>query len=41
MNEFFQQMLSAKKSGAESFQYKGKTYVKSTTKNGMIVYKKK
>lgn len=41
MNDFFKSMLEAKKSGAESFQYKGKTYVKSTTKNGMVVYKKK
>ena len=41
MNEYFRKMTAAKKSGAASFEYKGKTYVKKTTKTGMIIYKKK
>jgi hypothetical protein len=42
MNEFFKQMLEAKKQGLESFQYKGKTYVKSVhPKTKMVMYKKK
>ncbi len=41
MNEFFKIMTTAKKEGKESFEYKGKTYVKSVTKSGMTVYKKK
>ncbi len=41
MNEYFKIMLDAKRTGKESFVYKGKTYVKSTGKNGLITYKKK
>jgi len=38
-NEYFTKMLQAKKEGAKSFTYNGKTYVAMTTKTGMIVYK--
>ena len=41
MNEYFTKMVAAKKRGAESFEYKGNTYVKKTTKTGMSIYKKK
>jgi len=41
MNEFFKKMTAAKKSGASSFTYKGKTYVSKKTKTGMTIYKKK
>ena len=41
MNEVFKKMVKAKKSGAKSFVYNGKTYVgKKHTKLGMV-YKKK
>jgi hypothetical protein len=40
-NEYFTKMLEAKKQGADSFTYNGKTYIASKTKNGMIVYKEK
>ncbi len=32
-------MLKAKKEGAKSFTYNGKTYVAMKTKTGMVVYK--
>jgi hypothetical protein len=41
MNEYFTKMIEAKKSGADSFEYKGNTYVKQTTKTGLVTYKKK
>jgi len=41
MNEFFKKMLKAKKSGAKSFVYNGKTYVSKKSKTGMLIYKKK
>jgi hypothetical protein len=40
-NEYFTKMLKAKKEGANSFTYNGKTYVAKKTKTGMIVYKQK
>jgi hypothetical protein len=40
-NGYFKAMLEAKKSGASSFQYNGKTYVASKTKTGLTVYKSK
>jgi len=41
MNEFFKKMVKAKKSGAKSFVYNGKTYVSKKSKTGMLIYKKK
>lgn len=41
MNEYFTKMNKARKSGAKSFVYKGKTYVGKKSKTGIIVYKKK
>lgn len=41
MNEYFQLMTEAKKTGAPSFVYKGTTYVKVTTEKGLVTYKKK
>lgn len=41
LNEYFKIMLEAKKNGAESFVYKGTTYVKSAGKNNIVIYKKK
>lgn len=40
-NEYFTLMNKARKEGAKSFVYKGKTYVKTKTKTGMTVYKEK
>ncbi len=40
-NEYFTKMNQARKEGAESFTYNGKTYVKTKTKTGMSVYKAK
>lgn len=40
VNAYFKAMLKAKKSNAKSFVYKGKTYKKGKTKNGLVVYKK-
>ena len=41
MNDYFKKMNAARKSGAKSFTYKGKTYVSKKTKTGMLIYKKK
>jgi hypothetical protein len=41
LNEYMIATAKARKSNAKSFEYKGKTYVQSTTKTGMIIYKKK
>ena len=41
MNEYFKKMNAARKSGAKSFTYKGKTYVSKKSKTGMLIYKKK
>jgi hypothetical protein len=40
-NGYFKAMLEAKKNGADSFEYNGKTYVASKTKTGLTVYKAK
>lgn len=40
-NEYFTLMNKARKEGAESFTYNGKTYVATKSKTGMIVYKLK
>ena len=40
-NEYFDKMNKARKEGASSFEYKGKTYVASKTKTGIVVYKAK
>jgi len=40
-NEYFTKMLEAKKTGAKSFVYNGKTYTQSKTKTGLVVYKAK
>lgn len=40
-NDYFNKMNKARKEGAKSFTYNGKTYVAVTTKTGMIVYKAK
>merc|ERR1719310_622213 len=36
-NEYFTKMLEAKKTGAKSFVYNGKTYTQSKTKTGLVV----
>tara|TARA_R110001632_G_scaffold34993_4_gene88565 strand:+ start:608 stop:745 length:138 start_codon:yes stop_codon:yes gene_type:complete len=41
MNDYMKAKEKARKSGASSFSYKGSTYKKSTTKTGMVIYKKK
>lgn len=41
MNAYMSALQKARKSGANSFVYNGKTYVKSKTKTGMVIYKKK
>ena len=40
-NEYFTKMNKARREGATSFTYNGKTYVATKTKTGMIVYKSK
>jgi len=40
-NDYFKLMNVARKKGAESFTYKGKTYVAVKTNTGMTVYKAK
>jgi len=40
-NQYFTLMNKARKEGAKSFTYNGKTYVATKTKTGMIVYKQK
>jgi hypothetical protein len=40
-NEYFNKMNKARKDGAKSFVYNGKTYVSSKTKTGMLIYKAK
>lgn len=39
MNDYMVALNNARKSGAESFTYKGKTYKKAKTKTGMVIYK--
>ena len=41
MNEYFTKMTKARKAGASSFVYNGKTYVSKKSKTGMLIYKKK
>jgi|TARA_R110000764_G_scaffold98413_1_gene182732 hypothetical protein len=41
MNEYFQKMNKARKTGAKSFVYNGGTYVAKKSKTGMLIYKKK
>lgn len=41
MNAYFAEMIKAKKSGKNSFVYKGKTYVKHILKTGLVTYKRK
>jgi hypothetical protein len=40
-NEYFTKMNKARKEGAKSFTYNGKTYVQSKTKTGLMIYKEK
>lgn len=40
INAFFKALLKAKNSNASSFTYKGKTYKKTKSKTGLVVYKK-
>ena len=39
LNSYMVKMLKARRSGAKSFKYKGKTYKKKSLKAGMVVYK--
>jgi len=39
LNEYMTKCMEAKKTGAKSFVYNGKTYVSSKTKTGLVVYK--
>jgi hypothetical protein len=41
LNAYMKKVMSARKSGADSFEYNGKKYVKAKTKTGMIIYKLK
>ena len=40
MNAFMKKLNAARKSGAQSFDYNGTTYKRSTTKTGMVIFKK-
>ena len=40
MNAYMMAKEKARKSGAETFTYKGTTYKQATTKTGMVIYKK-
>jgi len=39
-NQFFTLMLNAKKTNKPAFTYNGKRYKRTTTKNGLVFYKK-
>jgi hypothetical protein len=39
MNAYMTALQKARKSGASSFSYNGKTYKKAKTKTGMIIFK--
>mgnify|MGYP001165017395 FL=1 len=39
MNAYMKALQKARKSGASSFKYNGKTYKKAKTKTGMVIYK--
>ena len=39
LNPFMQQLNAARNSGAQSFQYNGKSYNRRELKTGMVVYK--
>tara|TARA_R110000751_G_scaffold67274_4_gene137384 strand:- start:385 stop:522 length:138 start_codon:yes stop_codon:yes gene_type:complete len=41
MNAYMTALQKARKSGASSFSYNGKTYSKSKTKTGLVIYKSK
>ena len=41
LSKFITKMNKARKEGAKSFTYNGKTYVAKKTKSGMMVYKQK
>lgn len=41
LNDYFNLMLDAKDKDLDSFEYKGKTYVKNTGKNNLVVYTEK
>lgn len=41
LNAYMKKLMNARKSGAKSFKYNDKTYVKSKTKTGLIIYKSK
>jgi hypothetical protein len=38
MNAYMKAKEKARKAGAETFEYKGKTYYKKSTKTGMVIY---
>ena len=38
MNAYMLALNKARKAGAESFEYKGKTYYKKVAKTGMVLY---
>lgn len=40
-NAYMTALAKARKSGASSFSYNGKTYSKSKTKTGLVIYKAK
>jgi hypothetical protein len=41
LTDYFKVMLDAKDKDLDSFEYKGKTYVKNTGKNDLVVYTEK
>ena len=41
LNEYMLKLKEARKKNLDSFEYKGKTYVKAKTKTGMVIYKAK
>ena len=40
-NAYMTKLNKARKSGAKSFTHNGNTYVRSKTKTGMVIFKKK
>ena len=40
-NEYLTKVNKARKNGDKTFEYKGKTYVETKTKTGLVVYKTK
>lgn len=41
LNSYFKKMLDAKQKGQQTFTYNGTVYYRTTTKTGLVTYKKR